>query len=746
MDLKFNQFINKCLDKNQCVCVFKKIKEKMSENEKNKFIDDLIFLTKNIEEKINLNYFLMFYASANQNEKENIKKIVHDFSNFLEKNQIIPFLSSIKKNKYNLLLYTKFHSLFTKNIVKNNNIELFKYFDDFDDNDIYYIEKKIYEVYDICEKNPSNFDVIDILKYYNEKKKKNIDIEINTTRDLLCIFDKVSFNDAFCNMSQKYEYVIFQQFFKIIKKCSIDHYNMSHIISLLEKIKDIQYMKQNEIFLLFNSIEGKININFTEILKILNEIQNAMVGNMNIKSKNILNEFVKLSSQYSTWNKSDILFVCNDKRINAEKYLEAIEIISKNNHENLTLVEIYNKLRYISVANLKYFSDYTYKFLSIFNKKSTIKIDISYIIENINNFLKMYYGKNLIQKIYEIYCSYNLDNFYNFAVNFLGIILNYSTKNEKKMHFIIDKLEKIINVDYGQIVNIINFLWKYDEKKANFMIDECYRNLKLGVNKNIEDFIKTKKYETSSDIHQFSNINFENNLKKIQFELQINSTPILDYETCLHLTKNKINEIDTIEYFENENKKLKNDLIFIKKELINFLQKDKFINVLTMGKPKGKEVFEIVITYLCYHSDLWIAFITQSLWSSIIEDSCCMGIYERLIVWINYKDESDDFIEAIKKDIYYNANYEKLYYFDDDEYFDYYFEELKYVDSAKELKLKFENMMFCLYKELIVELEKKYKKNLDKIFTRTDIKEMFFVFDNETVRLEEFYNKISRSL
>lgn len=744
MDLKFNQLLNKSLDKNQCIYLFKIIEKKMSNDEKNKLIDDLIILTKNINEKINYYNIIKSYASAKQNEKENTNIIFQDFLNILEKNQIVCFLLLIKKNKYNLLLYTKFHILLAKKIITNVDIiELFKNFDDFNDDDIYYIEKKIYEVYEICDANSSKFNVIDILEYYNKNKKQNIDIEINTTCNLLYTFDKINFHDAFCDITQKYDQKVFQDFFSIIEKCIIDNYDSEYIISIMQKIQNVIYHEQRDIFILLSSIKSKINIKFSELLNIFNEIQNMLFENTDNINKCVIKNFIILSLKYPEWDKSDILFVCNSKRTNAKNYLEATEFISKNNNTKSTHIEIYNELKYISVYNLKYFCEYINKFLLIFNKKSTKQIEILYIIENINKFMKMYNGKNIIQKIYEFYDTHNTHNFYDFAINLFTIILKYSIQNEKKTYYIINKLEKIVNNEHGQICNMLHLLWKYDEKKANFIIDECYRNLKLGINKSIEEFIITKNYENSADIHQFSNINFKNNLKKIQFELEINSIELFDFEICLNITKNKINEIgfDDIEYFENEKSK-NNNLSSIKNELINFLQSEKFIDVLSLGKPEGKEIFRLTITYLYFHQDLWMAFITQSLWSSIIEQSCCMGIYERLIMWINYKDEEAEFIETIKKDIYYNPKYEMLYYFDDDEYFDYYSSKLRNIKSVVFLKIEFENMMFSLYKELNAELEKKYKKNLNKIFIKNEIKEMFFVFENEISRFKDFYNKI----
>ena len=238
------------------------------------------------------------------------------------------------------------------------------------------------------------------------------------------------------------------------------------LINLLKKIKEINKLIKIIVVLEKEDIETeekirklkikniyyKNNINYKNIVKIINNISNFKIKN--IQQENKLYKNNKLNNKYN-FNKI-ISFVSNNNFNNKKNNILIAKNISKKNKDKKIVIVNFNEIKYYKFKN----NENNKKNYEI--KKSEINKKIKLI--KINLFLINYLNKNKIENIfYNIIKSLKLEN--DIIIFQINKNLNYKIK--KEVLFLSEKIFILTGSNFEEL------------KHTRYILDEYNNRLKL---------------------------------------------------------------------------------------------------------------------------------------------------------------------------------------------------------------------------------------------------------------------------
>lgn len=774
-DVKIKNLLSKAIDDKNPILHLTKILMSKDKTCKilNDILDDIEEMTKN-KETIYLYNIIHTIALINKNER---KQITNELKFMINSNLIeIEYLSQMtktlkyKKNK-NIISHFFCEIQKTKHeISKEEKKNVLFMLCDLSDEEIIYIINKIKEI----EKNYDlNFNVKNFIAIYAKNKNKNFGSLIENSLILCLQFDKLDLIQVFeCLTNIGGGKKTMKLFVDFINKCEIDNYNYFHISNLIFMCDDLCLFNENKIISKCNLLFKENNVKLTKAVDVITLVKNICYENTELKINYIFEKLKKISENYSEIYKSvDISVILTIAKIVPNKLYAIIQsaIELKKKLIYIDIEDVLEDILYIfskdvKISNLNFIVSETSDFI---NSIENYNFDIREILKEMKILIDLYNGKMIIKELKNIISVYKKFDY----ISFISLISE--KKYEDCVVSILSNISKIfqnidkINEETEDLNRIFTSLTLV--KNRQNIIADLYRQLVLSENINITKFVVEnvgKRLSVSDDVHQNASINMKNNFEFMYYELKLKKYDLMSLNECIN---HIIDMIQNLEEIDVQNFKINDTLTLsnLKVILQEFLTCEKFNQALQVNFSNfndeyeynitGEILFRTSVSYIYHNPSMTIAFLVQGLWDSIIaygsDDlrniSCTNGVSERFVMWVNYIDEEKEFIEKIKKDIYFDEKYEKMYYFDDEENFEFIQKEFGNSKTLHEFKKRIKKFMLKLHDNLKYKFEIKYEKKLDKVFLMKEIQDLFFVFEEDNkcneLRFEEIYEKIKNS-
>jgi hypothetical protein len=189
----------------------------------------------------------------------------------------------VKKNEQNILFYSDGMCIFKKNLINNENTQIYTYRKNTYMNNDYWI------LYDDLNKQSDNKNVCDMNLVINEKKKHNVRFEDNDKNSL--IVGKIQNKD---DLEQK----------EIIKQNEIVKQN--EITKQNEIIKQNEITKRDEIIKMIEEVNELYQRELSNMKKLelnLKTFDTKLKKLEKTKKDTIINEIIRTQSEYRTWKK-----------------------------------------------------------------------------------------------------------------------------------------------------------------------------------------------------------------------------------------------------------------------------------------------------------------------------------------------------------------------------------------------------------------------------------------------------------
>ena len=611
------------------------------------------------------------------------------------------------------------------------------------------------------------FNMFKLSKYYNVEfdLKKMISIHQNCKNDnivhiieesfkIVSRFNNIDPVDIFeCLIKIKNLKNVIGLFNNITAYDIIDICDTEYIKNLILICEDIYHESSKKIIMQYEEIKNNSFISFSNILNVLTTLKN--INNNEYIDKKIT--FRTLSQLSQKVHDDELVFV-----------MDCLNVEFMQDHSYITFgLKLKKNLPFLDNRELKnivlkiqkyiHKKDITFVVNDLIDiAKHTDVVCVLKLLDNYNELLKIYNGKQIINELKILYASNTTIN----IIEYLELVCS-KLKNDDMLN-ILKYINKLLNKQdkHENLHFIFGHIERVSKSERFNFVENIFRSSRLN-NKSITNTIEALlKASHLTDIHQYASLNLINNYELICAGLYELQCDILDYESCVNYIKNDISCVkdDNIIQFDGAI-----SLEHIIETLQKFLDSDKFKSVLPVkynylqndisnDNVTGEFLFRISVTYVSIYKHLAIAFLVQGLWESIIaydvvnidNASCINGIAERFVTWFNNSNKELEFIENIKKEIYFDKRYEEIYYFDDDDYFNGLKKKYSNVKSFSELKDNISQSLILLYNVLKTEMNKKYNRDMETYFARKDIQDMFFVFgDDDNVRFEEVFEKMS---